>query len=186
MFKKQQRRKNAKKSPKTTITTTQHPNTISEDFQLNHHRHNHYDVRQSPKIYRKPQPTPSPTTTTSQPMIIYPETSTQKDMFTQSTSTTKSVDDTTLSQLATKILEKVRKKMGVEGFEDMRMLTSLKKWCSHMTSLKFSRNSIYSFFFTACLFWKTWRYYQIEKTCKDLKRQKTFHAYTSKLSKIST
>lgn len=102
-FKKQQRRKNGtRKATKPTITTTQHPNTISEDFPQNHHRHNHYDNRQQqPKIYRRPQPAPS-----TQP----PETSTLRALLTQSTSTTvKSVEDSTLSEIGTRILEKVRK-----------------------------------------------------------------------------
>jgi hypothetical protein len=103
MFKKQQRRKNSKKPTKAAVTTTKHPNTISEDFQPNHHRHNHYDIRQQPKIYRKPQPTPAPTTASPR-VVIFQQTSTPK---TQS-STAQSIENTTLSELATKILEKVR------------------------------------------------------------------------------
>lgn len=79
-------------------------------------------------------------------MIIYPETSTQKDMFTQSTSTTKSVEDTTMSEVATKILEKVRMKMGVEGFEDVRRLTSLNKtvFAYDVTKFLWNFTSFYS------------------------------------------
>lgn len=105
MIKKQQRRKKKlAKQAKTTVATTQHPNTISEDFQPNHHRHNHYDMRQQPKIYRKPQPTPPPTTATSQPSLLI--TQEANDLGTQST-TVKSIENTTLSEIATKILEKV-------------------------------------------------------------------------------
>lgn len=108
-FKKQQRRKNGtRKATKTTITTTQHPNTISEDFPPNHHRHNHYDNRQQPKIYRLPTPT-----TSSQPQTTnLPETSTATEIFTQSTSratTERTIESTTLSEFALKLLEKVRK-----------------------------------------------------------------------------
>jgi hypothetical protein len=103
MFKKQQRRKSSKKATKTTVTTTKHPNTISEDFQPNHHRHNHYDIRQQPKIYRIPQPTTT-TTTKAEPVVFFQETSTPKSQ----PSTARSIENTTLSELATKILEKVR------------------------------------------------------------------------------
>jgi hypothetical protein len=105
LFKKQQRRKNGtrKATRPTTITTTQHPNVISEDFPQNHHRHNHYDNRQQqPKIYRKLPPV----TSTPSPITYRPETSTFRDLFTSTIG--KSVEETTLSEIAMKILEKVK------------------------------------------------------------------------------
>lgn len=99
---KQTRRKNVTR--KQTKTTTQHPNTISEDFQSNHHRHNHYDSRQQQsKINRRPT-----TTSTSYPLTYLPETSTPRAYYyTQSTSTPASTVTTT--PMATRVLEKVMK-----------------------------------------------------------------------------
>lgn len=95
---KQVRRKNGtrKASRTTAMTTTPHPNTISEIFQPNHHRHNHYDSRQQPKNYRK---TPKQNDVTSRP-----ETVTQS-----TTSAYSNIENTTLSEIATKLLEKVIK-----------------------------------------------------------------------------
>lgn len=99
--KQQSRRKNVTRRP--TKTTTQHPNTISEDFQPNHHRHNHYDSRQQQqKTNRYPA-----TTSTSYPVTYPTETSTPRAYFTQSTSTP--VTTVTTTQTAARVLEKVMK-----------------------------------------------------------------------------
>ena len=89
----------------TTTTTTQLPNTISETFQPNHHRHNHYDSRPQKKF----QPSP-----TKSPVVTYrPETSTTRAYFIQSTTTTTTPRTTinnnnnTASSLSPKDLEKV-------------------------------------------------------------------------------
>ena len=99
----QSRRKNITR--KQTKTTTQHPNTISEDFQPNHHRHNHYDSRQhQQKINRRPT-----TTSTPYPITYLSETSTPRAYFTQTTSTSTPVTTVTTTQTATRVLEKVMK-----------------------------------------------------------------------------
>lgn len=98
---KQSRRKNVTR--KQARTTTQHPNTISEDFHPNHHRHNHYDSRQEQqKINRRPT-----TASTPYPSTYLAETSTPRAYFTQSTTTP--VSTVTTTQTATRVLEKVIK-----------------------------------------------------------------------------
>lgn len=100
------RRNGTRRMSTTTTTTTQHPNTISEIFQPNHHshRHNHYDNREE-KDYRKPEPAPTP-----YPVTYRPETSTTKAFIVPTTTTAlpSSSDNTTqkLSKEAEKVIKR--------------------------------------------------------------------------------
>lgn len=90
------REKNAtKKNAKPTPASQS--NTISEIFPPNHHRHNHYE---KPKIIRK--------VPTQNPVTYRPKTSTRAIFIQPTTSPrTSVVDNTTMSEMATKHLEKV-------------------------------------------------------------------------------
>ncbi|CRK96097.1 CLUMA_CG009532, isoform A [Clunio marinus] len=107
---KQYRRRNNSRRPPTTTammttstTTTQHPNTISENFQPSHHRHNHYENRQH-------HPKPSQNESPQYPVAYPPETTSTRIPFIQSTTPqARIVENTTLSQMATKLLEKKKR-----------------------------------------------------------------------------
>lgn len=108
---KQSKRKNTRKltTPSTTATTTtQHPNTISEIFQPNHHRHNHYENRL--ETHKAHKPSVTTTTTSTQYPFTYPRTtdspltSTTRAYFIESTSSVPAFNTTAL---AAKLLEKV-------------------------------------------------------------------------------
>lgn len=100
------RRKNGTRRIQKTTTTTPHPNTISEIFPVNHHRHNHYETR--------PQHNqPKPETSTAAPVIYRPETSTSRAYSTPSTTTinppTSTVIASNTTPMSPKELEKVIK-----------------------------------------------------------------------------
>lgn len=100
---KQLRRKSTRKLTTPTTTSTQHPNTISEVFQPNHHRHNHYETRQQTQKAHKPPTTSTPYPSTY-PTTDSPSTSTARAYFTESTSSVPAFNTTAL---AAKLLEKV-------------------------------------------------------------------------------
>lgn len=103
---KQPRRKSTRKltNPTMSSTTTEYPNTISEVFQPNHHRHNHYDSRPETQKVHNPLSTE---TSTSYP-VTYPTTdsptTTTRAYFIESTSSGPSFNTTSI---AAKLLEKV-------------------------------------------------------------------------------
>lgn len=101
------RRKNGTRRISKTTTTTQHPNTISEIFPVNHHRHNHYETR--PQHHK-----PEPETSTVAPVVYRLETSPPRAYSTPSTTTainppTSTVIASNTTQMSPKELEKVIK-----------------------------------------------------------------------------
>lgn len=101
------RRKNGTRRISKTTTTTQHPNTISEIFPPNHHRHNHYETR--PQHHKLEEPERS----TAAPVTYRPETSTSRAFSTPSTTTinppTSTVTASSTTQMSAKEVEKVIK-----------------------------------------------------------------------------
>lgn len=82
---KQLRRKNATR--RLIKTTTQHPNTISEDFQPNPHRHNHYDNRQKQQQQQRTNRKPTTTSTQNPPTYPHESSTTLRAYIIPSTST---------------------------------------------------------------------------------------------------
>lgn len=102
------RRKNGTRRISKTTATTQHPNTISEIFPPNHHRHNHYETRPQ---HHKPD---EPETSTAAPVRYRPETSTlRREFSTPSTTTinppTSTVTASSTTPMSAKEVEKVTK-----------------------------------------------------------------------------
>lgn len=104
---KQLRRRNGtrKSTRKTTAAPTQHPNTISEIFPPNPHRHNHNndDRPVRPKINR--------VTSTPYPVTYRPETSTRAYFIESTTRNTPPPTTETTTQMPTRVLEKVIKSL---------------------------------------------------------------------------
>lgn len=101
------RRRNGTRRISKTAATTQHPNTISEIFPPNHHRHNHYETRPQHHKFEEPE------TSTAAPVTLRPETSTSREFSTPSTTTTNPLTSTVTASSTTpmspKEVEKVIK-----------------------------------------------------------------------------